>query len=173
VPWPYHEPSASQAEDSPKSSFSPADSSVTTSSLNEFEEYLTQSIIPNANDETMSKIQGYLDLVKQFRQSSGQVGVCSTNETILSSAPSLVSDSYSQMAYSQRSNDTLNELPTFVSPEALSSSMAGPMMGCGSMPSWEPKQLTMEEEEMSRILFSDFGNQDPSLDWQQGFASGV
>jgi serine/threonine protein kinase len=164
-----HEPSTSQTGESPKSSSSPADSSVTTSSLNEFEEYLTQSIIPNANDETMSKIQGYLDLVKQFRQSSGQVGACPTNETILSSAPSLVSDSYSQMAYSQRSNDTLNEIPTFVSPETLNPSMAGPglgaTIGCGSMPLWEPKQLTTEEEEMSRILFSDFGNQDSSFGW--------
>ncbi|KAI9151988.1 Cyclin-dependent kinase-like 4 [Paramyrothecium foliicola] len=53
IPWPYHE-AATTAEKGPAKPAPQPDTAL----LNDFEAYLTQSVIPSADRETMTKIQG-------------------------------------------------------------------------------------------------------------------
>lgn len=166
------EGASSQEESSPKST-----AQVNATSLEQFDEFLTQSVIPGADADTIAKIQGYLDLARQFRQStSHSTSHTAANETVLSSVPSLVSDGLSQMACSQSSQDSWMEMPSMESSRAFRKETAGPAQQAqptlDPLDMWNPNCLTKEEEELSKILFNDLGSQYDENDWQQFLHAG-
>jgi hypothetical protein len=166
------EGASSQEESSPKST-----AQVNATSLEQFDEFLTQSVIPGADADTIAKIQGYLDLARQFRQStSHSTSHTAANETVLSSVPSLVSDGLSQMACSQSSQDSWIEMPSMEPSRAFRKETAGPAQQAqptlDPLDMWNPNCLTKEEEELSKILFNDLGSQYDENDWQQFLHAG-
>jgi serine/threonine protein kinase len=169
VPWPYHETAASPEESLPTVASQPS-----TTSLEDFDNYLTQSVMPGADAETMAKIQGYLDLAKQFRQVNSGSASQTANETVLSSVPSLMSDGFSYMTHSQLSEDSLMEMPAMDFSSSLGQDLGNAMKTSGPalnlLDAWSPSCLTKEEEELSRMLFCDPGSQHAEDDWLQSIS---